>query len=106
MVVLAGLVYLPRPVVAAVAIAGIVGHNALDAVHSKTLGAWAPVWTLLHEQAPIFLPGRRVFFVPWVFVMAAGWALGGWLLAGSEVERSRRLLRVGAGMLAAFVERK
>jgi uncharacterized membrane protein len=35
--------------------------------------------------------------------MAAGWALGGWLLAGSEVERSRRLLRVGAGMLAAFV---
>jgi uncharacterized membrane protein len=103
MVVLAGLVYLPRPVVAAVAIAGIVGHNALDAVHSKTLGAWAPVWTLLHEQAPIFLPGRRVFFVPWVFVMAAGWALGGWLLAGSEVERSRRLLRVGAGMLAAFV---
>ena len=96
MVVLAGLVHLPTWAVGGIALAMIAGHNAFDGVHNDRW--W---WYVLHEEGRIRLGGGRSLFVsyplvPWIGVMAAGYALGPHL--------SRRvLLALGAGAVALFV---
>ena len=107
MIVLAGLVYLPLGAVAALGIAMIAGHNLLDGIAAESLGRWAPLWILLHVQAPIPLRGDQVFFViyplvPLIGVMAAGYAFGRLLQRPAE-ERRRLLLRLGGGLTIAFL---
>jgi uncharacterized membrane protein len=81
MMVLAGLVWLPRAAIAAIAVALIAGHNLLDTVHAADLGAFRWLWLLLHEHGQLEpFPGARWFviypLVPWVAVMAAGYLIG------------------------------
>jgi uncharacterized membrane protein len=107
MIVLAGLIYLPLRAVAAVGVAMILGHNLLDGVTPQSLGAWGPLWALLHVQTAIPLGGGRVFVViypliPWIGVMAAGYAFGT-LLLRTEQERRRTLLMLGGGLTLAFL---
>lgn len=107
MIVLALLCHAPRGVVLAVGALMVLGHNALDGVHAKDLGAWGPLWNVLHERAALRpLPGRTVFvsypLVPWIGVMALGYGLGP-LVAESPERRHKPLLYLGLGMTAAFV---
>jgi len=107
MVVLAGLVWLPRAAIAAFAVAVIAGHNLLDAVHASQLGALRWLWLLLHEEGTLEpFPGARWFviypLVPWVAVMAAGYVIGPWALAPRD-ERRRRFFSAGAALIAGFV---
>src|SRR2546425_6355649 len=53
MVVLAGLVHLPRGVIAAIGLAMIAGNNLLDGIDSADLGHAAWISTLLHQPGPI-----------------------------------------------------
>ena len=106
MVTLAGLVWLPRPAIAAFAAALIVGHNLLDAVHADALGGLRWLWLLLHESGRLEpFAGARWFvaypLIPWVAVMAAGYALGPWALLPRD-ERRARFLRVGVALVAVF----
>ena len=50
MIVLAGLVHLPRSAVAAIALALIAGHNALDTWHAADFPSLGWLWSLLHEK--------------------------------------------------------
>jgi hypothetical protein len=50
MLVLAGLVRLPLAVVVGFGGLLIAGHNLLDPVRAAQLGAWGPLWKLLHES--------------------------------------------------------
>jgi uncharacterized membrane protein len=107
MVMLAGLVYLPRALIAAFAILLIVGHNLFDDLRTEDLKAWGPLWAILHTGEDIALTSTLTIdpfypLVPWVGVMALGYALGPMLEKGGP--RSRRLL-LGLGMMltAAFV---
>jgi uncharacterized membrane protein len=107
MIVLAGLIHLPLGAVAAIGIGMIAGHNLLDGVSPESLGRWAPLWILLHAQAPIPLRGDQVLFViyplvPWIGVMAAGYAFGSLLLRPAD-ERRRLLLRLGCGLTLGFL---
>ena len=107
MIVLAGLVWLPRPAIALFAVALIAGHNLLDPVHAADLGAWRWLWLLLHEEGRLEpFPGASWIVVypliPWVAVMAAGYAIGPWALLPRDARR-RRFLRVGAALTAGFV---
>jgi uncharacterized membrane protein len=107
MVVLAGLVWLPRPAIALFAVALIAGHNLLDPVHASDLGAWRWLWLLLHEEGRLEpFPGATWIVVypliPWVAVMAAGYAIGPWALLPRDARR-RRFLRAGAALTAGFV---
>ena len=104
MVVLAGLVWLPLPAVAVAALGMIAGHNLLDGVAPDALGAWGPVWTVLHVQGALARPAALVVYplIPWIGVMAAGYVLGAWLDRPPEV-RARRLLVAGVGLVAGFV---
>lgn len=107
MMVLGGLVWLPRAAVAAFAAVLLLGHNALDAVSSDALGPWRGAWLVLHEPGSLApFPGTRWIVVypliPWAAVMAAGWLLGPWAARPRE-ERRRRFLRAGVGLVVAFV---
>lgn len=107
MIALAGLIYLPLPAVAASGVGMIAAHNLFDGIAPKALGALGPLWTVLHVQAPITLPGGNVLFVaypliPWIGVMAAGYAFGTVLLRPTD-ERRRALLRIGGALTAGFV---
>ncbi|HEU4569090.1 MAG TPA: heparan-alpha-glucosaminide N-acetyltransferase domain-containing protein, partial [Gemmatimonadales bacterium] len=107
MIVLAGLVRLPTWAIAAVGGLLITLHNAFDGVQAAALGAWAPLWTILH--APGFLlnaPEHTVFLayplVPWIGVTAVGYALG--QVYSWPAERRRALLwRTGTALTLGFV---
>ena len=107
MIVLAALVRLPVRVVAALGLVLVAGHNILDHVHAASFGAGSWLWTILHEQGVIRLPWGEDWFVgypllPWIGVMALGYALGFTLTVEPGLRR-RRLVLLGAGMIAGFV---
>jgi uncharacterized membrane protein len=80
LIVLAACVWLPRPVLAGAALALIALHNLLDPIKAAQLGEMAAVWTVLHEVGAMrlfdvtFIVGYPL--VPWVAVMALGFACG------------------------------
>lgn len=106
MVLLAALVWLPAPPVAAAALALIVGHNAFDHVDCGACGRWAWAWRLCHD-APGWMDvaGKRVWvvyaLVPLCGVMALGYAAAG-ILRLEPPRRRRWLVAVGGAMILAF----
>jgi uncharacterized membrane protein len=107
MMTLAALVFLPTPAIAAVGLALILGHNTLDGVHAASLGRWSWLWTLVHEGGFLHPLGRALLvvypLVPWIGVMATGYAFGALLLTRPAEERRRWLPRLGVGLTLAFV---
>ncbi|HZB46918.1 MAG TPA: heparan-alpha-glucosaminide N-acetyltransferase domain-containing protein [Pyrinomonadaceae bacterium] len=115
MIVLAALVHLPLRVVGALGVLMIVLHNLLDRFKvpfwqgpgTPEPSFWQAVWLVLHQQGPLPLPGGTSTFIiypliPWVGVMAAGYAFGA-LYRLTPERRRRILLALGASMIAAFV---
>jgi len=106
MIALALLVHLPQRVVGAVGAAMILGHDLLDSVHADTLGALRPAWLLLHEAGPIPVGGSVVVYVayplvPWIGVMACGYALGP-VVEQERATRRRQLATLGGALLVLF----
>lgn len=107
MIVLAALVHLPRWLVATISLAMIAGHHLLDGIKAEQLGAAAPLWHLLHQPGTIeLMSGFKLFvlypLIPWIGVMAAGYALGSvFRLDGAT--RTRSLLALGTAITAGFV---
>lgn len=106
MIVLAALVHLPRWAVAAIGLAMIAGHNLLDPIKADQFGAAAPLWHLLHQPGRLDLGGIRLIalypLIPWIGVMAAGFALGPMFLAG-RVARRLWLFGLGAAVTVGFI---
>lgn len=116
MIILAALIYLPIRAIAALGIGTIALHNLLDgfAVPPATSMAGTPapnflqsLWLFLHQPgfAPL-APNVKMFvaypILPWVGVMAAGYALG--VVYAWEAERRRKfLLKLGLILAALFV---
>ncbi len=107
MVCLAGLVYLPTGVVAAFGVLLVGGHHLFDHVR---VGPWAEgeaptwaegLWMVLHQPGTLPLGPTEVFvlypLVPWVGVMAAGYAFGA--CYGWPAVRRQRFLRGGGLVL-------
>jgi uncharacterized membrane protein len=93
MIGLAALVWLPLPLLAAVSLAGILLHNALDGAGGGSAGI------VLHRPGAISLAGMTFIvgypLIPWIFVMAAGFCFA---------PRFRRLaLPVGIAGTVAFL---
>jgi uncharacterized membrane protein len=119
MIVLAGLIHLPLRVVAAFGVALIALHNLLDRFHvpgwrgpgTAVPGLWAKVFIILHqpfEPLPVlwFFPSPVVFvlypLIPWVGVMAAGYAFGA-IYQGDAGRRRSRLLLLGSAATILFL---
>ena len=102
MIVLAALVHLPLRYIAVFSIAIICGHNLFDGVEPQSLGAWAPLWSLLHVSAPI--PHAFVAYplIPWIAVMSLGYCLGA-LFEVEPQQRKHCFIYLGAASLTAFV---
>ena|SRR5262245_6313511 len=107
MIALAALVHLPRWAIATVGLAMIAGHNIFDPLKAEQLGVAAPLWKLLHQPGLIDLgSGFKLFvlypLIPWVGVMAAGYALGPVFALGRGA-RVRRLVVLGTAITAGFI---
>lgn len=106
MIALAGLIYLPLRAIAGIGIGMIVIHNAFDGVNADSLGAFRPFWILLHQPGVIQVPWGAWFtlypLIPWIGVMAAGYAFGA-ILVLEKPRRDALLLRLGLALTAAFV---
>jgi uncharacterized membrane protein len=88
-------------------VALIVDHNLLDGIRAEKLGSVGWVWYFLHQPGFVRLGNDTTVFVlypliPWIGVMAAGYALGPVMELDAEARR-RQLLRLGAGITAGFV---
>ncbi len=106
MIVLAGLVWLPRTAVLLFALALIAGHNAFDGWRPKDFGDWGWLWHVLHVQGEVRLSAGVVLqtaypLVPWIGIMAAGYVLGP-VLKMEKAERRTWILGLGALMTVGF----
>ena len=104
MVVLAGLIHLPRLAVAGFGAALVLGHNLFDGIAPERLGALAPLWRVLHVPGPLEVVPVFLLYplVPWVGVMAIGYAAGAQVFARDE-RAGRRFALAGIALTAAFV---
>ncbi len=109
MVLLAGLIRLPRPARIALGLALVCGHNLLDPIRLHQGDTLFPIWALLHQRDVIALPfgfiAKTTYpILPWVGVMLLGHAIGPWFARAIDPsQRMRRLTRLGAVMIVAFV---
>ncbi len=106
MIALAGLIYLPTRVIAAVSIAIIALHNLLDHVSAEGFGRAAWIWDILHQQNVFAFHGINFAIaypvLPWIGVMAGGYCLGT-VFEWDAYRRRSFLVRMGLGLSAAFV---
>lgn len=104
MMVMAALVHLPRAIVAAGAIVMIATHNLLDGVGPESWGALRGLWHVLHVPG-FAVPGKLFIgypLVPWVAVMALGWALAT-VYTWDDARRRRFLVTVGVAATLLFL---
>jgi uncharacterized membrane protein len=111
MIFLSVLVRLPLKWIAVTGLTMIFGHNLLDFLRPEMFGPLSWLWKLLHQQGFIFLGtyqgqpiGWFVLYplVPWIGVMAAGYAFGA-IMARPAEERQRLSLRIGAAAFVLFL---
>ncbi len=105
MIVLAALVHLPRWAIASFGMVMIAGHNLLDGIQLEWQGPFLIgaslrdwIWAILHEpRIPVIYP-----LIPWIGVMAVGYALAP-ELTRPPAERRAWLLRTGLLLTLLFV---
>ncbi len=104
MVVLAGLIHLPRAAVAAFGLAMMMGHNLLDGIAPAAFGTLAPLWRVLHVPGPLgIMPVVMIYpLIPWAGVMALGYAAGP-VVFSPDAAAPRRIAWAGALMVLGFV---
>lgn len=103
MILLAGLIWLPKPIQIALALAMIFGHNALPpmgAVSSSNI-----LFAFLHNS-PFFIANPPILvaytIVPWLGVMLLGYVLGPWFTYAAK-KRNNLLLTTGISTLVFFL---
>lgn len=108
MLVLAGLIHLPRVWIAAIGVAIVAGHNLLDTIHIAPGQSGHALWAILHQRdfidlAPGFRARTSYPLLPWIGTMALGYAAGPWFSgAMASQQRQRLLVKIGGAMLVAF----
>lgn len=113
MILLAALIHLPLKAVGAIGVAIIAGHNLMDVVggplrqaaeNSSIYGFWQMLY--FGWEFRWFGDGPRLIvlysIVPWVGVMAAGYAFGA-VMQLDDARRRKICLRLGLGAVALFL---
>lgn len=107
LIFLSTLVFLPTRVIATIGVMMIVAHNLFDNVKADSLGAFRPLWIMLHQGGEIeltegvkFIPAYPM--IPWVGVAAVGYAFGS--IYGIEAKRRQRItLVLGLALTLGFL---
>ena len=108
MLVLAALIFLPDPVIAAIGVVMVVGHNVLDGLRP------APdlqiAWSILHERSNVAIVSRNepdllILYplIPWIGVMALGYVLGRLYRGESPGRRRAVLLAIGLATTVGWI---
>jgi len=100
MIAMALIVRLPTVWIGGLGVGTIVFHNLLDWLSPASLGNAAGLWNFLHVPGFVSIaPQIGVIvgypLIPWVGVMAAGYALGAML---EKPDRRKRVFLLGAGV--------
>lgn len=109
MLVLAGLIHLPRQMLIALGLAIVALHNLLDPIRLAPGDAWFAPWALLHQRAVLhpaaWLTIKTTYpILPWIGVIALGYGIGPWFARGSDpAPRIRRLALLGLGLVLGFI---
>ncbi len=107
MILLAGLIWLPRWAVLGISLLVVGGHNLLDAYKPADFGVAAPLFALLHYSSfiPIQPQGYGIYvaypLLPWPALMALGYLIGQ-IYTDPGVDARRFMFRLGIGCIAAF----
>ncbi len=104
MVAMALIVRLPVRWIAVLGLGMIATHNLLDGINPASFGRLSWLWILLHSRGRIPLTTDfsftvRYALIPWVGVMAVGFAFGTLLL---RPDRRRWILTIGIGATVMF----
>jgi uncharacterized membrane protein len=104
MVAMALIVRLPIRWIAVLGVGMIATHNLLDRINPVSLGRFSWLWMILHTPGSIPITAHFSFFtgyvlIPWVGVMAAGFAFGSLLL---RLDRRQWILTLGISATALF----
>ena len=117
MIVLAAVIHLPMRAIITLSLGVIILHDTLDGIRvtswagpgSPVPGFGASLWHVLHAPGLIFpfgFPGPAVLvlypLIPWIAVMAAGYAFGSLYRLG-KAERRQALIRLGAATTLGFI---
>ena len=109
MLALSALLWLPRAWLIVLGVVLVAGHNLLDGLHFP-VGHWAHVpWAVLHDRGWIEVSeGLRLRtsypLLPWIGVIALGFAIGPWFGRDSDAgQRRQRLLATAVGALGVFL---
>ena len=108
MILLAGLIHLPKTLILIFGIVLITGHNLLDNFHVEGNNLKAFGWALLHEMNFFSWQGKNILvgypILPWIGVMALGYCFGSLYTSEfSPEKRKRLLLLIGGSAVALFV---
>ena len=109
MIALAALIHLPRAVLIVVGLAIVLGHNLLDPITFAPGSPGYGLWAVLHDRGYIELvEGVRARtsypVLPWIGVIALGYAAGPWFARDVPAPaRERRLVLAGAAALGSFL---
>jgi len=108
MVLMSLIVRLPFRWIATFGIATMALHHLTDGIKAEAFGKFAWLWQILHGGGAIKIELLGIVFpilyvlIPWVGVMAAGYALG-YVLTWPPARRRKWLLSAGAAMTLAFI---
>ena len=107
MIALSGLIFLSLRTITMFGIAMIVLHNFLDGITPAQMGLFGWPWQIIHSGGVIVFAPNYYYIalyplIPWIGVMAVGYAFGS-LLVRDEPVRRKWLLRLGIGMILGFI---
>jgi Predicted membrane protein len=105
MVILSGLVFLPKKAIAAIALITIAGHNLLDGVGKVSMSGGTALWHILPPARTC--PGESLIIVgypiiPWFAVMALGFVLAD-VFRWEPARRKKFLLQTGSAAIVTFI---
>ncbi len=105
MIVLAGLIHLPKKIILLFSCIVILGHNLLDGIHFDG----SILWAMLHDGGFFDLSNGYNLMVgypiiPWIAVMSLGYCFGSlYDQSFSSVRRKKILTTIGLSAIAGFI---
>lgn len=107
MIFLSVIIWLPMKYIAVIGLALILGHNALDGIRPESFGRLGWLWMMLHHGGfiPLGKTAGLLFaypLIPWIGVMAVGYAFGTVFKRAPAVRR-KILLQIGLSCIVLFI---
>jgi uncharacterized membrane protein len=108
MIILGLAIWLPFPIILALGLLIVLGHNSLDFYEARHVPPYGFIYSLLHHQGGFPLWGNHVLFImypflPWAGLMMLGYCFGKLFTSYSGAQRARVLTLLGTGIILFFI---